>query len=202
MATISRAGIVNGSVLDASQITNIIDALDGTGVGITVVATGSFSGSLAGTASFASIATTASYVLQAVSSSFATTATSATTASYVLQAVSASFAVSASYAPGAAGATFPYTGSAIISGSLAVTGSTSILGDVTMTGQLDGNLDASDNLIVDLSLMGKSTGIGKFVVPIQVPPSPTAGALYWDDASGFLWIYQLSTTSWIRVELS
>jgi hypothetical protein len=35
--------------------------------------------------------------LQAVSSSFATTATSATTASYVLQAVSASFAVSANF---------------------------------------------------------------------------------------------------------
>jgi hypothetical protein len=116
--------------------------------------------------------------------------------------VSASFAVSASYAPGAAGATFPYTGSAIISGSLAVTGSTSILGDVTMTGQLDGNLEAGGDAIVDLHNMGKSAGIGKFVVPVQVPSSPTSGALYWDDANGFLYIYQLSTTSWIRVALA
>jgi hypothetical protein len=75
--------------------------------------TGSFTGSLLGTSSFAtsaSQATTASYVLQAVSASFATsasravsasfatTAASATTASYVLNAVSASFAATASSA--------------------------------------------------------------------------------------------------------
>ena len=54
--------------------------------GITSVSATSFTGSLLGTA------TTASYVLQAVSASFATSAASATTASYVLQAVSASFA--------------------------------------------------------------------------------------------------------------
>jgi hypothetical protein len=75
--------------------------------------TGSFTGSLLGTSSFAtsaSQATTASYVLQAVSASFATsasravsasfatTAASATTASYILNAVSASFASTASSA--------------------------------------------------------------------------------------------------------
>ena len=52
----------------------------------------------ASTATSASYAATASYVLNAVSSSFATNATNATTASYVLQAVSSSFATNASTA--------------------------------------------------------------------------------------------------------
>ncbi|CAB4155232.1 LbR_YadA-like domain containing protein [uncultured Caudovirales phage] len=83
-----------------------------------IVATTGFTGSLLGTASLASTASfvvtaqTASYVLNAVSSSFATTA------SYALN------ALSASYAPDT---TFPYTGSAIISGSLNITGSLSVL---------------------------------------------------------------------------
>jgi hypothetical protein len=68
----------------------------------TITAT-TFSGSLLGTASYAS---------QALSSSFASTA------SY---AVSSSYAVSASWAP--AISTFPYTGSALITGSLGITGS-------------------------------------------------------------------------------
>ena len=63
-----------------------------------VTATTGFTGSLSGSA------------LSATSASFATTA------SYILNAVSASYAPSA-------GAAFPYTGSAIISGSLTVTGS-------------------------------------------------------------------------------
>jgi hypothetical protein len=72
---------------------------------------GSFSGSFEGIANTSSYALTASYV------------ETAQTASYVLQAISASYAtqaLSASYAPDT---TFPYTGSAIITGSLEVTGS-------------------------------------------------------------------------------
>jgi hypothetical protein len=70
----------------------------------------SFTGSLLGTASYAT---------QALSSSFATTA------SYATRALSSSFATTASYASTYA-PVFPYTGSAIITGSLVVTGSTSI----------------------------------------------------------------------------
>jgi hypothetical protein len=55
-------------------------------------------GSLFGTSSWASNATTASYVLNAVSSSFAISASRAVTASYILNAVSSSFATSASRA--------------------------------------------------------------------------------------------------------
>ena len=42
MATISRTGITAGGTISPTHITNIIDALDGTGIGITVVASGSF----------------------------------------------------------------------------------------------------------------------------------------------------------------
>jgi hypothetical protein len=78
----------------------------------------SFTGTLTGTASWASNAVTASYVQ------------TAQTASYVLQAVSSSFATSASYAPDT---TFPYSGSARITGSLGVTGSISLLATTSTT---------------------------------------------------------------------
>jgi fatty acid-binding protein DegV len=101
---------ISGSQIDIDPIywtSNVVDNIFTTGsVDITgsLVASGSirsltgFTGSLLGTASYATQATTASYVLQAVSASFAT---SALTASYVLQAVSssyASYAVTASQA--------------------------------------------------------------------------------------------------------
>jgi hypothetical protein len=59
MGTISRTGITGGSAIQPTHITNIIDALDGTSTTTTVVASGSFSGSLTG---LATTATTASYV--------------------------------------------------------------------------------------------------------------------------------------------
>ena len=166
MATISRTGITDGGTISSTHITNIIDALDGTGVGITVVATGSFSGSLVGNA------------------------TTATTASYVANASS-----------------FPYTGSAVISGSLAVTGSTSLLGNVTISGSgvginmyssaWNGNLRASTGLIVDLSIMGKSAGNGKFTIPVNAPAGvPPAGTMYWDDTNATLFIYSEVNVGW------
>jgi len=102
---------------------------------------GSFTGILTGTASFA---TTASYVTgsiftnsnSAASASFASTASYyggsvisasfASTASYAIQALSASFAPSTP--------TFPFTGSAIISSSLNVIGNTTITGSLNITG--------------------------------------------------------------------
>jgi hypothetical protein len=118
---------------------------------------GSITGSLFGTASWAnnavnantasyvlnavssSFSSTASYALNAVSSSFASTASFiilAQSASYVLNAVSSSFSTTASYVLNAVSASFattasyyrvfPYTGSALITGSLGVTGSVSI----------------------------------------------------------------------------
>ena len=95
------------------------------------------SASYADTASFVTTAQTASFVTTAQTASFVTTAqtasfvTTAQTASFVLNAVSSSFATSASQALTASYLSgyvspFPFTGSAIISGSLTVTGSVAV----------------------------------------------------------------------------
>jgi hypothetical protein len=222
MATISRTGIAGGSTISPTHITNIIDALDGTSATTTVVASGSFSGSLTGHATSATTATTASYVLQAVSASFATTATTATsattatTASYVLQAVSASFAVSSSIAVSSSFATtasyvanassFPFTGSAIISGSLRVTGSLDVSAGITAsmvsTPQFIINSttgSAGSNLLLDLGDIAKTGGTGKFIIPKQEPTSPVEGTMYWDTGDRVLYIYNEATTSWIAI---
>ena len=74
-------------------------------------------GSLFGTASFAQTANTASYVLNAVSASYALSSSNAATASYILQAVSASFATNAanattaSYVQNAASASYALSAS-------------------------------------------------------------------------------------------
>ena len=81
MAIINKTGITNGGTIEAEHVTRAIDALSG-GSTDTIVATGSFSGSLTGlltgTASFATSAS------RAVSASFATTA------SYALNAAGSS----------------------------------------------------------------------------------------------------------------
>jgi len=91
MALIPSANVVNGNTIQASDITNIIKSLDGTG-SYSIVATGSFTGSFVGSY-------TGSY-----------------TGSFV-----GSLTGTASYATSYT-AVFPYTGSAIVSGSLIVTG--------------------------------------------------------------------------------
>jgi hypothetical protein len=80
IAVDSEANIV---IQDGAGLTLVTINQDGTGI---TLASGDFIGNLTGTASLATIATTASYVLNAVSSSFATTASfyggSVTSASY------------------------------------------------------------------------------------------------------------------------
>jgi hypothetical protein len=127
MATIDRSGITGGGTIQTSHITNIIDALDGTSTTTTVIASGSFTGSiigaLTGTASFATTALSASYA-----------ANVPTTASYALAALSSSYAVTASFALNAGGGTgvgFPFTGSAQVTGSMGITGSLNVTGGVT-----------------------------------------------------------------------
>lgn len=86
---------------------------------------------VASTASYVITAQTASYVLQAVSSSFAINALTASyaanvplTSSYALFANTSSFALTASYISGSgAGVGFPFSGSAVITGSLFVSSS-------------------------------------------------------------------------------
>ena len=191
MATISRTGIAGGSTISPTHITNIIDALDGTSATTTVVASGSFSGSLTGHATTATTATTASYVLLAVSASFATTAT---TASYVANASS-----------------FPFTGSAQITGSMGITGSLNVSAGITASGitativstpQFAINSttgSAGANLLLNLGDIAKTGGTGMFIIPKQVPTSPVEGTMYWDVGSRVLYIYNEATTSWIAI---
>jgi hypothetical protein len=184
MATISRTGIAGGSTISPTHITNIIDALDGTGIGITVVATGSFTGSLVGNATTANTATSASYALNA------------TTASYALNA-------------GGGGSSFPYTGSAIISGSLLVTGSLNVSGSIgvvgttTLTGSINvnqtnithtvnGTIVGNSSLILNLRDVGKTPFSGSFVLPNFIPGAPSEGTIYWDVSTRTLNVYSVA----------
>ncbi len=69
MAIINKTGITNGGTIQAEHITRAIDALSGVSTD-TIVATGSFSGSLVGIATSASFATTASFAANATSFPF------------------------------------------------------------------------------------------------------------------------------------
>jgi hypothetical protein len=159
--------------------TSTIFSANGISTNNRIVAT-SFTGSLQGTASFAT---------QTLSSSFATTA---------------SFALNAG---GGAGVGFPFTGSATISGSLrinapalnqyalVVTGSAFTSGSfIGFAGQLDNNtnLTANKNGIINLAGLGGNGFNGKFVLPNNEPEQPVAGAVYWDDAAGRLYVYKES----------
>lgn len=81
----------------------------------------SYTSSIVGNVGFLGTSSWASNANAAISSSFSTRTISG---SYALNALTASYALNG----GSSGASFPYTGSAIISGSLSVTGSTTVLG--------------------------------------------------------------------------
>jgi len=134
MATISRTRITAGGVITPTHITNIIDALDGIGVGITVVATGSFSGSLVG---------------------------NATTSSYLI---------------------------GVGANNITITGSLSNSTLITVT----------SGSIINLSGMtgGGGTFPGKLILPSGRPSGSTAGAIYWDDDTGALYIYSVNDGAW------
>lgn len=196
MGTIDRSGISGGGTIQATHITNIIDALDGTSATTTVIATGSFSGSLIGT-----LTGTASFATQALSASYA--ANVPATASYALTALSSSYAVTASYALNAGSSTgggFPYTGSAIISGSLQVTGKTSLTGSInvlhTDSDKLSGRITGGESLFIDLTEVGKSPAVGTFIIPNRQPDTPYPGSIY--ITAGRFYIYDGS--DWRQIQ--
>jgi hypothetical protein len=126
MAVINKTGITNGTTIQAEHVTRTIDALSGVSTD-TILATGSFTGSLVG-----ALTGTASFATTALSASYA--ANVPATASYALAALSSSYAVTASYALNAGGGTgvgFPFTGSAQVTGSMGITGSLNVTGGVT-----------------------------------------------------------------------
>ena len=113
--------VITANSITSSQIT--ANSFTGSFFG---TASNSVSASYALTASYASnVPETASYALQALSSSYALTASYSAnvpvTASYALQALSSSYALTASYISGSgAGVGFPFSGSAVITGSLLI----------------------------------------------------------------------------------
>jgi len=124
-ASISSSNI-NTATVSTLNVTNLTAAGTVTlNAGLTIGAgtiTGNVTGSLFGTASWASNALTASYVVTANTASYVVTAN---TASYVLNAVSSSFASTASYVVTAltASSVSSLVQNVVISGSLFVTGS-------------------------------------------------------------------------------
>lgn len=122
---------------------------------------GSFTGILIGTASYAY---TSSYALNAVSASFSSTA------SYVLTAQTASYYK-----------VFPYTGSAIISGSLGVTGSTVLKGDFSVNSAT--TIDLNTNV---LNVNAPLITVPTFATPYS--PSVNIRTVMYDAVSNALFV--------------
>jgi hypothetical protein len=256
MAKINKTGISNGTTIQAEHVTRAIDALSG-GSTDTIVATGSFSGSVAGedvtaktlvigpTSQYSVIQSAGNVIFNAANDELDTTikhyngAVSSSllfdglTVNGKIRATSftgslqgtASFATTASFAlnAGGSGTGFPFTGSAQVTGSMSITGSlrvttpgnqlallvsgsTFISGSfIGFAGELDAatNLTANKNGIINLAGLGGSGFNGKFVLPNAQPDQPVAGAVYWDDATGRLYVYKLTDPpGWVSTPLA
>ena len=198
MAVINKTGITNGGTVQAEHVTRAIDALSGVSTD-TIIATGSFSGSLTGIATSASFATTASYALNAgvtINSNTNNFLVTATGTANTLQGESnLTFD----------GSTLVVSGSTRITGSLVVSGSTAISapsamavnGTTRLTGPISGSITGSSNLILNLGTIGAS---GNFILPTTQPTSPTRGSMYWDFGNTRLYIYDGS--NWVRITLT
>ena len=203
MAIINKTGITNGGTIQAEHVTRAIDALSGVSTD-SIIATGSFTGSFVGSGAG----------LTGVS------VTTAATASYVLNAISSSFATTASYALNAAAASsFPFTGSAIISGSLTVTGSfrqfipgEGVVIDSALSGSVSkltlehdeiavntgGTVTFGGNASLNLTQIAKGGGLR---IPLADPGlSATTGSMYYDKTTQTLYIHD--GNNWTYVTLT
>jgi hypothetical protein len=167
--TLSKTNIVTGDTIQASQITQSVDALTGiVAYDITISGSLTITGSLNVTSSYAISSS------RAISSSYAVSSSYAISSS---RAISSSYAVSSSYAINA-GASFPYTGSAIITGSLKVIGNTNITGSTNILGELT----TSDNInSISGSVLGIRNTANKYLAT-----SIDTTATFTIPASGFI----------------
>jgi hypothetical protein len=129
------------------------------------------------------------------------------------------FPITVNTGSGGGGSSFPYTGSAIISGSLLVTGSIkfnngslnegAILfysGSTGITNQSDFLFDGAGKITggirgtLDLSGMGTSGGCKGLILPLVPPAEPVAGSTYFDAVTGALYIYDGS--QWLNTRLN
>ena len=133
---------------------------------------GNLTGSLFGTASWASNAVTSSYILQAVSASFATTA------SYV---ISSSYANNADLLDGKDSSTFATTGSNVfignqtVTGSLFTSGSNTLVGSTTLTGSF--NVTGSTVQTGNNTLIGNTTLSGSIIISGSTGPGAATASV-------------------------
>jgi hypothetical protein len=131
----------------------------------------SFTGSLFGTSSWAINAQTASYVLQAVSASFSSTASHAP--NYVLNSSTGSFATTGSNV---------FIGNQTITGSLRISGSLTEIGNTTITGSLlitgstthNGNISISGSVHISGSIIMDGTAQSLVIRTSATNPSALA----------------------------
>lgn len=131
MAIINKTGITDGGTIQAEHVTRAIDALSG-GSTDTVVATGSFSGSLTGIATSASFASTASFALNAgAGAGFPFTGSARITGSLL---VTGSFEVSRSFSASTASISMRTGTVSVISNATTITSPVTINGTTTING--------------------------------------------------------------------
>ena len=176
-------GNLQGTASFANNATSASFATNATSASFATTAT---SASFASTSTSASFATSASQAQNTVSASYAVFATgagaanSATSASYAVSASFAENALSASYAP--AGNPFPFTGSAIITGSLLVTGS--VRGNISALtiSSNTASLDCSKSNFFTLSLVSGSV---THINPTNINPGQTINLQLIQPAVGY-----------------
>jgi len=178
MAIINKTGITSGGTIQAEHVTRAIDALSG-GSTDTVIATGSFSGSLTGIATSASFATTASFALNAGGAGFPFTGSAQ---------ITGSLAVTGSFRQLVTG-----TGTVIDSDSNGI---------LTMR---HNNINVSSSIVsfdpnasLNLSNVFKNGGLQ---IPVNSPgASATTGSMYFDIPNTTLYIYD--GTFWTYIQLT
>ena len=197
---------------------------------VTGILTGTVNGNVKGNAS---TATTASYIKTAegaISASYATTASyalngggggSTDTGSLLMTASVSSNIITFTKgngttfpitvdtgSGGGGGSSFPYTGSAIISGSLRITGSLTLQnanisnGGIVYYDASSGVINQTDYVLnglgkltggtrgtIDLSNLGTSGGCKGLILPLSAPGEPVAGSTYFQIGPNLLWIF-------------
>jgi hypothetical protein len=186
MAILNKTGITDGGTIQSEHITRAIDALTGVSTD-TIIATGSFTGSLNGSLiGTASFATTASYALNAAGgSSFPFVGVAVITGSLIVS--------------GSANDVTAYTRNTTISASnttsiaasnINLTGKTQIIGQAEET-----NWQATKYSILDWRTAGESGFDGQINLPLQAPGTPRVGAVYFDPGTKSLFVYNGSDWS-------
>jgi hypothetical protein len=193
MAIINKTGITNGGTIQAEHVTRAIDALSG-GSTDTIVATGSFSGSLTGVATSASFATTASFALNAGGGSgvgFPFTGSARITGSL---AVTGSLNVQNSLIASSSYLSITATNSSVASTNFKVESSQTFF--TGSGGKGFGEVIFGDKTA--LNLQSIATGSG-FSIPLQASTVPTTGSMYYDNDANVLYIYN-SSIGWVGFE--